>query len=454
MENYEFYYKDVWDRTLDSIKNDENQKIKDEDFLFISRSRLSDCNETTATIKTQYEVDALVLNSHYKDIIKIHLSIILGRDVNVYITSEKVSSSQDNVNENEIFYVSKNIEPEKTFANFVLGKSNSQAHVACLTCVTNPGLAYNPLFIYGNSGLGKTHLLKAAANMFREKELNKKLIYTDAASFVDAVYEASKAKNLDKLKQYFYDVDLLIVDDIQSLSGNKEKSQEIFFSIFTELVNNKKQIFLAADKKPEEIVGLEERILTRFNQGLVIPISSPEYETSYQIVLNKFKENNLFDTIKIDDEVISFIAVNFSQNVRELEGAVHRILFVASFVDQTDHIDMKYARNALVDLLKDVNDDLNIGRIKKEVCNYYNISSQQLCSQGRTKNLAIPRQIAMYLCRRHLDASFETIGVEFGNRDHSTVMSSCTKIAQLIESDSAYKAAVNDIEGRMFQQKN
>lgn len=455
MENYEFYYKDVWDRTLDSIKADENQKIKDEDFLFLSRSRLSDCNETTATIKTQYEVDALVLNSHYKDTIKIHLSIILGRDVNVYIASEKVlPSSQDNGYVHENIYVSKIIEPEYTFANFVIGKSNSQAHVACLTCATNPGLTYNPLFIYGNSGLGKTHLLKAVANRFKETELNKKMIYTDASSFVDAVYEASKSKTLDKLKQYFYDADLLIVDDIQFLSGNKEKSQEIFFSIFTELVNNKKQIFLAADKKPEEIVGLEERIITRFNQGLVVPISAPEYETSYQIVMNKFKDKNISDSVSIDDEVISFIAVNFSQNVRALEGAVNRILFVTSFVDKADHIDMRVARSALVDLLKEVNDDLNVGRIKKEVCNFYNISVQQLCSQARTKTLTIPRQIAMYLCRRHLDTSFETIGLEFGNRDHSTVMSSCSKIAQLIEVDAAYKAAVTEIEGRLFQQKN
>lgn len=449
MENYEFYYKDVWERTLDSIKREEAHKIKDEELYYFSGSRLYNCTDTTATIITPLEIQAICLN-RYKDIIAAHLSELLNKDVKTYIIPEKnlvINKNEDYGFENLI--ASRPIDTNKTFANFVRGQSNSQAHIAALTCAMNLGLAYNPLFIYGNSGIGKTHLLMAVANKVRESGENKKIIYIEAHKFVDAVYEASKTKSLNLLKQSFYDADLLIVDDIQFLKGNKEKSQEIFFSIFTELVNNKKQICLAADKKPEEIIGLEERITTRFNAGLVIPILAPEFETAYQIVYNKFEP--LRDSgITIDDEVISFIAANFSHDVRNIEKVIIRVTFCIS-IDNTTHIDMKNIKIMLSDFLKETNDDLNIGRIKKEVCGFYHITNSQITSSARGQTVAIPRQIAMFLCRKHLNSSFESIGLEFGNRDHSTVMSSCSKIEKLVEIDPLYKSAVTEIEGRLFQ---
>ena len=454
MENYEFYYKDVWERTLESIKNEEAYKIKEEDLYYFNGSRLYDCNDTLATISTQLEIGAICLNS-YKEIIAAHLSKILNKDLQIYIAPEKtLLPNKSDIENYQLNIKTKDIDSEQSFANFVIGKSNSQAHVAALTVATNPGLTYNPLFIYGNSGLGKTHLLMAVANRVRESDKNKKIIYIGSGlDFVEAVAEASKNKTLNALKQSFYNADLLIVDDIQFLKGNKEKSQEIFFSIFTELVNNKKQICLAADKKPEDIEGLEERITTRFNAGLVVPILAPEYETSYQIVSKKIsvlRDNNT----AVDEEVISFIAANFSHDVRSLEMAINRLSFYTSFVEKIDHIDMKVAKTVLADLLKETNEDLNIGRIKKEVCNFYHITNTQICSTLRTQNVAVPRQIAMYLCRKHLNASFDSIGLEFGDRDHSTVMSSCTKIEKLVETDSLYKNAVNEIEGRMFQHNN
>ncbi|MCQ2976344.1 MAG: DnaA/Hda family protein, partial [Bacteroidales bacterium] len=279
MENYEFYYKDVWERTLESIKKEEAFKIKEEDFYYFNGSRLYGCNDKLATISTPLEIGSICLNS-YKEIIAAHLSKILNKDLQIYIAPEKTLMPNKSEIENyQTLIKTKVIDSEQSFANFVIGKSNSQAHVAALTVATNPGLTYNPLFIYGNSGLGKTHLLMAVANRVRESDNNKKIIYIGSGlDFVEAVAEASKNKSLNQLKQSFYDADLLIVDDIQFLKGNKEKSQEIFFSIFTELVNNKKQICLAADKKPEDIEGLEERITTRFNAGLVVPILAPEYE--------------------------------------------------------------------------------------------------------------------------------------------------------------------------------
>ena len=450
MTDYEFLNKDVWDRTLDSIKHDEISKVPDDDFAYFNRSRLYECTETMATIVTPYAIDAMMMNN-YQDIIKAHLSEILKKDIGVYIVYEKnlIPENNTNVTNNELF--NNDIGSKYTFSNFVIGKSNGQAHNACLTCATNPGVLYNPLFIYGNSGLGKTHLLKAVANKYKESNPNKNIIYISGEDFVDAVFKASKEKTLDLLKESFSMADLLLVDDIQFIKGNKEKSQEIFFSIFTKLVNNKKQICIAADKKPNEINGLEERIITRFNQGLVVNIVAPEFETSYEIVKNKFAD--LRDGTEIDDDALRYIALNFSHDVRSLEGAITSILFYLTLT-KINHIDIKVAKEATQDLLKDENENLTIGKIKKEVCNYYNVSNQQICSQTRTNSIATARHIAMYLCRKHLNCSFETIGLEFGNRDHSTVMSSYKKIEDLIKTNTVYSSAIRDIEGRIFQHES
>ena len=451
MENNEFVNKYVWDKTLNSIKTDEVQKVAEDDFNYFNRSKLYECNESLATIITPYKVDAMIMNN-YHDIIKAHLSETLEREIQVYIVYEKDLLPDKPSVENESPFFSKNdIESKYTFENFVIGKSNVQAQVASLTCATNPGLAYNPLFIYGSSGLGKTHLLKAIANKITSKDNTKNIIYISGDAFVDAVFKASKEKSLDQLKETFYNADLLLVDDIQFISGNKEKTQEIFFSIFSSLVNNKKQICIAADKKPEEISGLEERIITRFNQGLVVNIMAPEFETSYEIVKNKF--NDLKDNLEVDDDAIRFIALNFSHDVRLIEGAILRIVFYISSVEPTSHVDLRLAKSALEILLKENNEDVTVGRIKKEVCNYYNVTNQQLCSSSRTKNITTARHIAMYLCRKHLDSSYDTIGSEFGNRDHSTIISSFKKIDQLSKSNPLYSKAITDIERRIFQQE-
>ena len=449
MGEFDLKYQQIWDQTINSIKSEVGQKISDQDFVYFTNSRLYDCNETSATIVAPLQINSLIMDSH-RALIETHLSEVLGRDVRAYIVWEGNISpaKQETPLTNE--YYKKDFGSEFTFANFVIGKSNSMAQVASLSCATNPGLSYNPLFIYGNSGLGKTHLLKALANKVLELDPTKKIIYISGEEFVDEVFKAAKEKRLDLLKESFYDADVLIVDDIQFISGNREKSQEIFFSIFSHLVNDKKQICIAADKKPDEIIGLEERIITRFNQGLPVPITSPEFETACHIVANKFKGlRDNFTTI--DDDVIEYIAANMSHDVRSLESAINRLIFYITIYEKTDHIDLALAKKALEDLVKENKDDLSISKIKKEVCNYYHLTLNQLISSNRTKNIAVPRQIAMYLCRKHLDTSYETIGLEFGNRDHSTVISSCEKIGELIKTDSLYKEAINQVEGRLFQ---
>ena len=453
MGEFDLKYQQIWDQTISSIKNEVGQRISDQDFYYFTNSRLYDCNDTTATIVTPLNIESMIMNS-YRTIIETHLSDVMKKDMKAYIVwEEEIIPTKQETQPITNEYYKKDFGSEYTFANFVTGKSNSMAQIACLTCANNLGLAYNPLFIHGNSGLGKTHLLKALANKVLELDPTKKIIYISGEEFVDEVKKASMEKKFDVLKESFYDTDVLIVDDIQFISGNREKSQEIFFSIFSHLVNDKKQICIAADKKPDEIIGLEERIITRFNQGLVVSITSPEYETACQIVSNKLKGlRDNFTTI--DDDVIEYIATNMSHDVRSLEGAITSLLFYVTAYENTDHIDLNLAKKALINLVKENTEDLNIGRIKKEVCNFYNISSNQLISSNRTKTITVPRQIAMYLCRKHLDTSYETIGLEFGNRDHSTVISSCEKIADLVKVDQLYKEAISQIEGRLFNKQS
>ena len=240
----------------------------------------------------------------------------------------------------------------------------------------------------------------------------------------------------------FYNLDVLLVDDIQFIAG-KEKTHEVFFSIFNELVNNRKQICLTSDRMPQDIKGLEERIISRFNQGLNVNIEAPEYETSMNILKKKLMLNG---GQNIDDEVLSYIATNFSKDVRQLEGALNRLLFFSITFAPVDHITIEIALEAFKDQIPEASNELSVVSIKKAVCDYYGITKQQLESKIRTKKIAIPRQIAMYLTRSLLDMPYKDIGNIFGKRDHSTVISACEKIEDLFKRDEMYQRSINEIK--------
>ena len=320
--------------------------------------------------------------------------------------------------------------------------------MAAFYVANNPGVIYNPLFIYGSSGIGKTHLLNAIGNKVKELYPDKVIGFLTASEFVNDVFKAKKENAYDELKDEFRKVDLLLVDDVQFLA-NKTKSHELFFTIFNELVNNRKQIVVTSDQSPDDIRGLEERLVTRFNQGLTVNIVAPEYETAVDIVKMKIK-NNITISQQIDDDVISYIATNFSQDVRSLEGAINRLLFYSiNWSDDKDHITLQTAVEAFKDQIIENNNELNINKVKKTVCDYYHLTKQQLVGSIRTKNIATARHIAIYLCRKLLDAPYEKIGDEFGGRDHSTIINSCRKIEKLIKSDELYLKAIKDIEARL-----
>ena len=445
MTNVEFYYNDLWSRTLQSVRD--SKQINAEDFdLYFNGSRLINITKEGAEVVVPAFINYSLMLLHIK-LIEDCLESFLGQHVDVKIILEDDLNKSLNSVHNE--YFDKEIEPKQNFGNFVLGKSNIQAQVAALTCANNLGIVYNPLFIYGNSGLGKTHLLNAIGNQVLSSFPNKKIGFISGIGFIEALNKARKADVVDKFKETFYDLDLLLVDDIQFIAG-KSWTQEVFFTIFNTLVNNRRQVCITADRTPDDINGMEERIISRFNQGLNVNIESPEYETSIKILEMKIA-NNLSITEKVDDEVLSYIATNFSQDVRSLEGAINRLLFyyINFNIDNEDHITLKLASEAFKDQITENKNELSISKVRKVVCDYYNLTIKQITSSTRTKNIAIPRHIAMYLCRKLLDAPYKEIGNEFGKRDHSTVISACEKVESLIKVEPAYLKAINEIEKKL-----
>ncbi len=348
-------------------------------------------------------------------------------------------------NENLINFHS-NLNPQFLFDNFVVGPSNQECYQASLAAALDPGKFYNPLFIYGKSGIGKTHLLHAIGNYCKVNHNKTMYIYyTTANDFVDEFMKSNHNKDVESLKAKFRSIDVLLIDDIQFLAG-KDKTGEVFFHIFNNLFNEKKQIVLTSDRYPNELRGLEARLVSRFSSGLIVGMDAPEYETAYAILKRKIEAKNL-DINNIDDDVLHYLANNFSSDVRQLEGALTRLYFYATTINKSDKIDINLALEAFKSIKpKTGNAALTADQIKKVVAEYYSLTTSQLVSKSRTNVLTIPRHIAIYLCRSLLNMTFEDVGKEFGNRDHTTIMNACLKIENLYNEDQAYKLAINKIK--------
>lgn len=336
-----------------------------------------------------------------------------------------------------------------TFENFVVGDCNKECHAAALACAYNPGKFYNPLFIYGNSGLGKTHLLCAVGNYVINKNPNAKVCYMPTMDFVEAVSASIHNGTIDQFKKQLKTYDVLLMDDIQFLA-NKEKSHEIFFNCYNELINNNKQIIVVSDRLPNEIKGIEERLISRFKQGLTVGMDSPEFETALAILKKKLSANNNEFRDDIDEESLSFLATNFNSDVRALEGALKRLQFWLIQYTPPTPIDISFTMTCFKNqpVVTDKT-GLNPKKIITTVADYYNLTRQQLTSKTRTKQVSNARQISMYLIRKILDLPYLNIGQEFGGRDHSTVMSSCMKVEKLIKSDTNYAFAIREIEKQL-----
>ena len=316
------------------------------------------------------------------------------------------------------------LNPAFTFDSFVTGKANELARAAAAQVAEKPGTAYNPLFIYGGVGLGKTHLAHAIGNYFRSQKPHGKVRYIHAEQYVSDVVRAYQHKAFDDFKRYYHSLDILLIDDIQFFSG-KSRTQEEFFYAFNALIESHKQVVITCDTYPKEIAGMENRLISRFGWGLTVAVEPPELEMRVAILIKKAAH----ETIELPEDVAFFLARHIQSNVRELEGGLKRILAYARFTGHDISVDL--CREALRDLLAVQNRQISIENIQKTVADYYKIKVSEMYSKKRTRNVARPRQIAMALAKELTQLSLPDIGEAFGGRDHTTVLHACRKVTDL-----------------------
>jgi chromosomal replication initiator protein len=330
------------------------------------------------------------------------------------------------------------LNPGFTFETFVTGKANELARAAATQVAERPGTAYNPLFIYGGVGLGKTHLIQAIGNALRARAPESKIRYIHAEQYVSDVVRAYQHKAFDDFKRYYHSLDLLLIDDIQFFSG-KSRTQEEFFYAFNALIESHKQVVITCDTYPKEIAGMENRLISRFGWGLTVAVEPPELEMRVAILLKKAEA----ESVVLDEAVAFFLARHIQSNVRELEGGLKRVLAYARFSGQDISVDL--CRDALRDLLAIQSRQVSIENIQKTVADYYKIKVSEMYSKKRSRNVARPRQIAMALAKELTHMSLPDIGEAFGGRDHTTVLHACRKVALLRNTNSDITRDINSL---------
>ena len=321
------------------------------------------------------------------------------------------------------------LNPAFTFDSFVTGRGNQLARAAALQVCDNPAKAYNPLFIYGGVGLGKTHLVQAIGNVTAEKTPGAKILYIHAEKYVSDVVSAYQHKSFEQFKRFYHSLDLLLIDDIQFFA-KKARTQEEFFYLFNALMQSKKQVVMTCDTFPKEISGMEDRLVSRFGSGLTVAIEPPELELRVAILLKKAEE----DDLNLSEEVAFFVATHIQSNVRELEGALKRITAYANFTKEP--VSVSLAKEALKDLLASNSKLITIDSVQKCVADYYKLKVSDMFSKKRTRSVARPRQMAMALSKELTSYSLPDIGDAYGGRDHTTVLHACRKIAELRTTDT------------------
>ena len=321
------------------------------------------------------------------------------------------------------------LNPNFTFDSFVTGRGNQLARAAALQVCDNPAKAYNPLFIYGGVGLGKTHLVQAIGNVTAEKTPGAKILYIHAEKYVSDVVSAYQHKSFEQFKRFYHSLDLLLIDDIQFFA-KKARTQEEFFYLFNALMQSKKQVVMTCDTFPKEISGMEDRLVSRFGSGLTVAIEPPALELRVAILLKKAEE----DDLNLSEEVAFFVATHIQSNVRELEGALKRITAYANFTKEP--VSVSLAKEALKDLLASNSKLITIDSVQKCVADYYKLKVSDMFSKKRTRSVARPRQMAMALSKELTSYSLPDIGDAYGGRDHTTVLHACRKIAELRTTDT------------------
>ncbi len=431
----------IWNSFLEKIKGQMNDISYE---TWFSESKLVYLKGDTAKVLVPSIVHKKNLSNNYTDLIEENFTELTGSNFKFefYIEEELETNIIIDTDEigipNEKFET--NLDPKLRFETFIIGNSNKFAATSALAVAEQPGNMYNPLFIYGSSGLGKTHLMHAIGNYITENS-HKKVLYIPCDKFVSDFVEIcrknSTDNNKESIKQFknkYRDIDVLIIDDIHNLVGATSAQQE-FFNTFNELYNNNKQIIISSDRSPDDIKKLEERLKTRFNWGLQIDILPPEFDLRMNILNKKIEQQELEN--KFPEDVKEYIASNCVGDIRKLEGAITRVYAYATIMNGSD-ITMDLAVEALKDFfVKRIVAKNKIDQVIQLVSDNYNISAEDLTSKKKTNNIAIPRQIAMYICRVYLEENLTKIGIEFGGKNHTTVMHAVDKIKNEILKDEA-----------------
>ena len=439
----------IWDSFIEEIKKSTSKLSFD---MFFSDLSLYKLDVDNKIIYIQLEDISIIKFLREKYIVQIEdiFSRMLGDDFQVVIKSKDEYKSnkidkKKKVRKSLYKDNSKLFNPKFNFENFVVGGNNRFAYAASLAVAESPAEAYNPLFLYGGSGLGKTHLMQAIGIQVIKNDTTSNVLYISSETFTNELIEAINTQNTNQFKEKYRNIDILLIDDIQFLEG-KEATQEEFFHTFNTLYENNKQIVISSDRPPSNLQKLDERLTTRFGFGITADVQPADFETRVAILKKKIE---LAD-IELDsdiEEVCNLIAEKIKYNIRELEGAMNRMISFSEIMN--NKIDLDFAKIVLKDIYRDTDKAIAPERIRSTVASYYDIKVSDLDSKRRTAEIALARQVAMYLCRESTDFSFSKIGEIFGGRDHSTVMSNCNKIQTLYQEDELIKYDIDEINKKL-----
>ncbi|MBW4862850.1 MAG: chromosomal replication initiator protein DnaA [Paeniclostridium sp.] len=449
----------LWEQALNIIKGE----ISEISFnTWIKSCTPISISDNILKLSVPNEFTKGILDTRYKDLLIQALKIVTSRKFKIefYLESdleeekenEEKQKEEKKENTNDVDgsivvsdEMSATLNPKYTFQSFVIGNSNRFAHAASLAVAESPAKAYNPLFIYGGVGLGKTHLMHAIGHYILQENPKAKVVYVSSEKFTNELINAIKDDKNEEFRNKYRKVDVLLIDDIQFIAG-KERTQEEFFHTFNALHEENKQIILSSDRPPKEIPTLEDRLGSRFEWGLIADIQPPDFETRMAILKKKADVEGL----NVPNEVMVYIATKIKSNIRELEGALIRIIAYSSLTNRDVSVDL--ASEALKDIISNKESaPVTVKTIQESVANYYNLRIEDLKSQRRTRNIAYPRQIAMYLSRKLTDMSLPKIGEEFGGRDHTTVIHAYEKISENLKTDEGLQSMINDITKKLTQ---
>ncbi len=446
---------EIWVRCKDKLKDSFNEKIFD---VWIKPIMPLEVTDEYYKVAVKNDFFKSMLEENYAQVIEGVLAGIMGKNIKLLIDTMDTTKAaaateaiqvpvpakreqQQLFNENSQLQKNSesNLNPKYVFETFVIGNSNRFAHAAAQAVANNPAHAYNPLFLYGGVGLGKTHLMHAIGNRIKQNNPSMKVLYTSSEKFTNEIINSIQNKNTEAFRQKYRNIDCLIIDDIQFLKG-KEQTQVEFFHTFNALKDANKQIIISSDRPPREIETLEDRLRSRFDQGLTADIQPPDLETRMAILRTKAASDN----IVLPNDVITLLATNIATNIREIEGAYNKIVAYTSLMDMP--ITAETAQKVLTDMGNDIKTKtITFDGIIKVVAEHYNIKADELFNKKRTQNIAFPRQVAMYLCRELADLSYPRIGELFGGRDHTTVIHAYEKISNQKSSNISLQTELQEM---------